>query len=190
MAPPPANPSAARKAPAINRINKTTFLARSLPNLESHIVSVPSPGSTELDILNLSDLLVSCATSAKVKSSIAVNSKNMPWWTPELCALRTKARTAFKSWSRSLAINGRCGGSNAKRGRTSVDVRHLATPLKRLRNSLERPNPSLFLLSLLLTAFLHLILQSLLKGVPTIFFLVKNQLILCMPALSKPLVSL
>ena len=104
MAPPPANPSAARKAPAINRINKTTFLdnlARSLPKLEPHIVSVPSPGSTELDILNLSDLLVSCATSAKVKSSIAVNSKNMPWWTPELCALRTKARTAFKSWSRS-----------------------------------------------------------------------------------------
>ena len=101
MAPPPANPSAARKAPAINRINKTTFLARSLPNLESHIVSVPSPGSTELDILNLSDLLVSCATSAKVKSPIAVNSKNMPWWTTELCALRTKSRTAFKTWSRS-----------------------------------------------------------------------------------------
>jgi hypothetical protein len=104
MAPPPVNPSAARKASDLNCINRTTFLdnlARSLPNFESHIVSFPSPGSTDFDILNLSAVLVSCASSAKVKAPIAVNSKNMPWWKTELYALRTKARTAFKTWSRS-----------------------------------------------------------------------------------------
>ncbi len=82
MAPPPANPAAARKAPALNCINRATFLdnlARSLPNFESHMVSFPSPGSTDLGIFNLSAVLVSCASSAKVKAPIAVNSKNMPW---------------------------------------------------------------------------------------------------------------
>jgi hypothetical protein len=55
MAPPPTNPSAVRKAPPLSCINKTTFLgnlARSLPNLEPHLVCVPSPGSTELDIVS------------------------------------------------------------------------------------------------------------------------------------------
>jgi hypothetical protein len=56
MAPPPATPAAARKALALNCITRATFLdnlARSLPNFESHMVSFPSPGSTDLGILSV-----------------------------------------------------------------------------------------------------------------------------------------
>lgn len=104
MAPPPTNPSVARRAPALSGINKTPFLAnltRLLPSLEQHLVSVSSLETTELEIVKLSTVLVSCAVSAKMKAPKAVKSKNMPWWTTELCALRTKARTSFKAWSRS-----------------------------------------------------------------------------------------
>ena len=80
------------------------------------------------------------------------------------CVLRTKARTTFKAWYKSeswqarfrtgvpsLAINERCSWPNPKRGRISVNVLRLATPLWRLWNSLESPNRLLSLLSLLLT---------------------------------------
>ena len=87
MAPPPTNPSAARKVPTLSCINNTTSLddlARSLPNMEPHFVSVLTPRSTELGNVSLSTVLISCAISAKAPKS-RIFLKTCPWGQQKLC---------------------------------------------------------------------------------------------------------
>jgi hypothetical protein len=43
---------------------------------------------------------VKCARAARIRTAPkSFSAKNMPWWSRELCALRTKTWKAFKVWS-------------------------------------------------------------------------------------------
>jgi hypothetical protein len=109
--------------------------------------------------VSLSTVLAFCAISAKVE-----------YFELELITLLMR----FRIGALSSTINGLYGGPNPKRGRIYVNVLSLVTPLKRLWNSLESPNPSRFLMSLWLPVYQHLIQRSSLKGVLITSFLVKD----------------
>jgi hypothetical protein len=97
----------------------------------------------------------------------------------------------FRTGVQSLAINRYQRALRRAKCKAWADFCQRASSgdtFKVLANSLESHNPSLLLLILFLTVYLHLILQLSLKGVPNNFFLVKNQLSLCTPTSLKLLV--
>ena len=95
---------AANKAPSLLHINQRSYLnclALTLNKWEPHSLSLSSPDSIDRQIERLSSTMVNCARRAKVKNPPVPPSKTMPWWSHELCALRSKARSSYKAWSRS-----------------------------------------------------------------------------------------
>lgn len=106
----------------------------------------------------------------------------MLWWSKELCALRTKTRSSFNAWSRTMLISDRLfyrrsmsgyqralRQAKCKAWATSGKVLRLVTPLKSSPPYLIKLNPSPFLLNLLLMVP-HLLIQlALLRSAPVTF---------------------
>jgi hypothetical protein len=131
---------AANKAPSLININQRSYLnylALTLNKWE-HSLSLSSPDSIDRQIERLSLTMVNCARRAKVKNPPIPLSKAMPWWSNELCALRSKARSSYKAWSRtklssdeSLYHRSKANYQRALRrakGKAWADFRALASP--------------------------------------------------------------
>ena len=93
------------KAPSLIHINQRSYLdglALSLNKWEphSHSFSLLSPDSIDRLIERLSSTIITCLRHARVKKQLLLPFKSMPWWSNELCALRYKARSSYKVWSR------------------------------------------------------------------------------------------
>jgi len=63
-------------------------------------VQADSVEQVELQISHLVSAISTCAMEAKVSLPAKPVIKGMPWWTVDLCALRSKARFHHKAWSK------------------------------------------------------------------------------------------
>ncbi len=91
-----------RPVPRFSNINQQVFLRLLEKNLSLSPTapSLPSVASVEAEIDLLTRFICDCAKAAKVRQAETPNAKNMPWWSTNLCSLRTKARRAYKAWSK------------------------------------------------------------------------------------------
>ena len=94
--------------PNIAKIDRDIFL-----NSLKKRLSAPRPDSfsntisIEREIDAMVDAIVSCALKSS-KPSIAVKpGRNMPWWSPMLCAQRTRTRAAHRRWAASNTLEDR-----------------------------------------------------------------------------------
>jgi hypothetical protein len=63
--------------------------------------SLVTHSAIELYADQIASSIATCAKSAKIPSvKKKPAARNMPWWSNELCALRTRARVAYKAWTR------------------------------------------------------------------------------------------
>lgn len=89
--------------PKFERIDQQLFLKLLEREINLLPLSLPtlSENSITHRIESLTMSITKCAKQAKTRCLMqSATSKNMPWWSTELCALRTKARRAFKAWSK------------------------------------------------------------------------------------------
>ncbi|EFX62974.1 hypothetical protein DAPPUDRAFT_119650 [Daphnia pulex] len=89
------------KLPSVLNINADIFssnLAKSLSRLPSP-AGMTTEASIEHNISSLVSVLSSCALSARIPKPRNTRVHSMPWWSPELCALRSKVRSLYKAWS-------------------------------------------------------------------------------------------
>ena len=74
-----------------------------------------SESSVNLEIETLTSIFVKCARAARIRTApLSFSAKNLPWWSRELCALRTKTRKAFKVWSHDKSESNRASYKTAK----------------------------------------------------------------------------
>ena len=88
--------------PRFSSINQQSFLSHLKANL-SHFNAPSLPSNIALlesQIDSLTNAIVDCARASKEKKPISIMARNMPWWSTELCALRTKVRLAYRAWFR------------------------------------------------------------------------------------------
>ncbi len=93
--------SNSEKVPKLTNINKQRYLSL-LPlelNTHSPTISHPSVPNILVEIEQISAAIVKCAKAAALPVVRKTANRSMPWWSRELCALRTKARKAYKTWS-------------------------------------------------------------------------------------------
>ena len=90
-----------RVVPRFSSINQQLFLELLKKDLSScpSVIASSSFDIVEQQIDALTRTIVSCARAAKDRKIDNPAARNMPWWSRELCALRTKARQAYRVWS-------------------------------------------------------------------------------------------
>ena len=98
LPPPRSNGPAVPKAANVDLSRFKVLLAE-----EPAVKCIPRPLASVVSIDNQIDLLcraiAHCAISCRVCSVRTPGSRNMPWWSSELCAARSKVRKAYKLWS-------------------------------------------------------------------------------------------
>ncbi|KZS10420.1 Uncharacterized protein APZ42_025121, partial [Daphnia magna] len=88
--------------PTLPRINLDLYsieLAKALGRLP-HPIHIESSEAVEAQIANLTSALSASAFAARVPVSRLKCSKNMVWWTKDLCVLRSRTRSLYKAWSK------------------------------------------------------------------------------------------
>jgi len=82
-----------RPVPKVARLDKQLFhkfLGNELSTLSGSL-DLMSESSVNLEIETLTSIIVKCACAARIRTAPkSFSAKNMPWWSRELCALRTK----------------------------------------------------------------------------------------------------
>ncbi|KAK4028823.1 hypothetical protein OUZ56_021841 [Daphnia magna] len=63
-------------------------------------IHIESSEAVEAQIANLTSALSASAFAARVSVSRLKCSKNVVWWTKDLCALRSRTRSLYKAWSK------------------------------------------------------------------------------------------
>jgi hypothetical protein len=90
------------------------FLGNQLSTLSGSL-DLTSESSVILEIETLTSIIVKCARAARIRTApLSFSAKNLPWWSRELCALRTKTRKAFKVWSHDKSESNRASYKTAK----------------------------------------------------------------------------
>ncbi len=91
-----------RPLPKVENLNQRQFLNSLKTELSSMspIMEPVTEDAVSLQIGLLTKSITKCARAARTRIiHRSATSKNMPWLSRELCALRTKVRKAFKAWS-------------------------------------------------------------------------------------------
>ncbi|EFX65229.1 hypothetical protein DAPPUDRAFT_117447 [Daphnia pulex] len=106
-----------RPVPKVARLDKQLFhkfLGNQLSTFSGSL-DLTSESSVILEIETLTSIIVKCARAARIRTApLSFSAKNMPWWSRELCALRTKTRKAFKVWSHDKSESNRASYKTAK----------------------------------------------------------------------------
>jgi hypothetical protein len=92
-----------RSIPSPPHIHKESFvtnISRAL-RLLSRPPNLVSTSAIDDHIAQVSSAIISSTLASKRVPPRSPSAKNMPWWTEELRALRSKTRTHLKAWSRS-----------------------------------------------------------------------------------------
>jgi hypothetical protein len=90
------------------------FLGNQLSTLSGSL-DLTSESSVILEIETLTSIIVKCARAARIRTApLSFSAKNLPWWSRELCALRTKTQKAFKVWSHDKSESNRASYKTAK----------------------------------------------------------------------------
>lgn len=95
------------KVPSVANINTDLFSSKLVKSLSR----LPSPTGTdsaeviEAHISGLVSVLSSSAFAARIPKPRCPPVKSMPWWSQELCALRSKVRSLHKVWSRNKNLH-------------------------------------------------------------------------------------
>lgn len=104
--------------PKLDSMSKCLFLdslRETLTPFQSLPFNIPiQPIEIERRVIFLAESIVRCAKRARLRSVKSLPPRSMPWWSSELCALRTKARTAYRHWSISKSANAHADFKNCK----------------------------------------------------------------------------
>ncbi len=89
------------KLPNIASLNEQIFRSHLSNTLKGRLpLALPStPETVQSSVQELCDMIAHSAVAAKKRNPPTPFRGKMPWWSRELCALRTKTRQSLKRWS-------------------------------------------------------------------------------------------